>query len=168
MCTHFCNKSNCENECTLAHRGCSEFPKHASSTSTSNSELIGITKPSCWPQARDTSSFKDSLRFSFVTLTVTHVPWVLAYFPRLLHRGQVINKGKFLLLLADWTWLNIPLIKGKQMSASISLEKWEFIQAAKQTIHFHTLLETLIAIMTTLFFKQAGGKVFCVWYLPIS
>lgn len=88
----FLQQFNCKNECTVAHRGCLEFPKHASSTSTLNSKLIGITKPSCWSHAGTSLLSKTPSRFSFLTLTLTHVPWALSYFPGLLHGGQVLNK----------------------------------------------------------------------------
>lgn len=59
-------------------------------------------------------------RFLSGTLTVTQALRPMSYLPGLLRRGQVLNKIKIPLTSYRLDLIKHPLIKGKQMSASIS------------------------------------------------
>lgn len=91
----------------LGHR--LKTPNHSASWSPASSHM-----------AAGPLSPRSPSRFPSGTLTITRALWPLSYLPGLLCRGQVLNKTKIPLTLYRLDLIKHPLIKGKQMSASIS------------------------------------------------
>jgi hypothetical protein len=115
------------------------------------SQLFWATLPSRRSHDQGTLSLAVYPCFVSVTPWVTSVPGVLSYFPGLLCGASVLNKIQIPLAACRLDLIKYPTDKG-WANASFNIIKREtrVHTSSKANNPFHTLLETLTTVMTTL------------------